>query len=53
MNIDKLNSLKENEEIKFIFKIPCSLFDDGFKYIIVGNVTTRRRINEFYYSLED
>lgn len=53
MNIDKLNSYKENEEIKFIFKIPCSLYEEGFKYIIVGNVETKQKSNEFYFSLED
>ena len=53
MNIDKLNSYKENKEIKFIYKIPCSLYEERFKYIIIGDVQTRQYGNEFYFSLED
>ena len=33
-----IKQLKENGEIKFIYKLPNSLYDDGFEYIIVGNV---------------
>ena len=53
MDIDKLNSYKENKEIKFIYKIPCSLYEERFKYIIIGNIQTKQDRNEFYFSLED
>lgn len=33
-----LNTLKQNKEIKYIFKLPNSYYEDGFEYIIVGNV---------------
>ena len=33
-----IKQLKENEEIKFIYKLPNSLHDEGFEYIIVGNI---------------
>lgn len=33
-----LNTLKQNDEIKYIFKLPNSYYEDGFEYIIVGNV---------------
>lgn len=33
-----IKQLKENGEIKFIYKLPNSLYDEGFEYIIVGDV---------------
>ena len=33
-----LNTLKQNKEIKYIFKLPNSYYEEGFEYIIVGNV---------------
>lgn len=33
-----IKQLKENGEIKFIYKLPNSLYDGGFEYIIVGDV---------------
>lgn len=33
-----IKQLKENGEIKFIYKLPNSLYDQGFEYIIVGNI---------------
>lgn len=33
-----IKQLKENEEVKFIYKLPNSLYDEGFEYIIVGDV---------------
>jgi hypothetical protein len=35
MNLD---TLKQNKEIKYIFKLPNSYYEEGFEYIIVGNV---------------
>lgn len=36
MNKEKIKELKENKDIKFIYKLPCSFFDEGFEYIIIG-----------------
>lgn len=33
-----IKQLKENEEVKFIYKLPNSLYDEGFEYIIIGDV---------------
>ena len=40
MEKNKLQELKENKEVKYIYKLPCSLYDDGFEYIVIGNVTS-------------
>lgn len=36
MTKEEIKQLKENKDIKFIYKIPCSLFNEGFEYIIIG-----------------
>lgn len=36
MTKDELKQLVENKQIKFIYKIPCSLYKDGFEYIVIG-----------------
>ena len=36
MNKEEIKELKENKDIKFIYKLPCSFFDEGFEYIIIG-----------------
>ena len=36
--IQNLKTLKENKDIKYIYKIPCSYIKDGFLYIIVGTM---------------
>lgn len=33
-----LNDLKQNGEIKFIYKLPNSSYEEGFEYIIVGEL---------------
>lgn len=37
MNNESIKQLKENKEIKFIYKIPCSLYTEGYEFIIVGD----------------
>lgn len=32
---EEIQSLKENKEVLYFYKLPCSLFDSGFQYIIV------------------
>ena len=31
-----IKTLKENKDIKYIYKIPCSYLEDGFLYVIIG-----------------
>lgn len=53
MNKEEIKKLKENKDIKFIYKIPCSLYDEGFEYIIVGNILTETKENIRRFSLDD
>lgn len=32
---EEIQTLKENKEVLYFYKLPCSLFDSGFQYIIV------------------
>lgn len=52
MQQSKLKELKENKEVKFIYKLPSSLYEEGFEYIIVGDVTISDD-NIKVYSLDD
>lgn len=36
MSKEELQEIKENPNIKFAYKIPCSFYKDGFEYIIIG-----------------
>lgn len=51
MNKEKLSELKENKEILYIYRIPCSLSD--YQYVIIGNVKTHLDKYDCYYSTED
>lgn len=55
---EDLQKLKENNDIKFIYKIPCSYYKEGYEYIIigvgvenqiVGNITTLTIDDWFLY----
>lgn len=48
-----VNKLKNNEDIKYIYLIPNSLFDNKLQYILIGDITTDNEDNVFCYSLED
>lgn len=48
-----VNKLKNNENIKYIYLIPNSLFEDKYQYIIIGDIQTEHEDNVFCYSLED
>ena len=48
-----VNMLKNNEDIKYIYLIPNSLFRDKYQYIIIGDIPTAYEDNVFCYSLED
>ena len=53
MTKEELTKLKENKGIKFIYKIPCSLYEEGFEYIIVGDINTFIKDNIRAFSLDD
>ena len=51
--IQNLKTLKENKDIKYIYKIPCSYLKEGFLYVIIGTLAEPIK-DEFilYMSLE-
>ena len=53
MTKEELKVYKENKEVKFIYKLPCSLYDEGYEYIIVGNNIVSKDDNIRIFSLED
>lgn len=53
MTKEELRTYKENQEVKFIYKLPCSLYNEGYEYIIVGNNITSKDDNVRIFSLED
>lgn len=53
MTKEEIKQLKENKDIKFIYKIPCSLYDEGFEYIIIGDIKTEKKDNVRCFSLDD
>ena len=50
INIDKL---KNNDDIKYIYLIPNSLFEDNLQYVLIGDIKTETEDNVCCYSLED
>lgn len=50
---EKLNEYKENKEVLYIYKLPCSLYNSRFEYIIVGNVQKEDYNNVRYFKPED
>lgn len=48
-----VSKLKNNEDIKYIYLIPNSLFDNKLQYILIGDIVTDNEDNVFCYSLED
>lgn len=36
MTKEELQKIKDNKEIKFAYRIPCSFYPEGYEYIIVG-----------------
>lgn len=48
-----LSILKENKDIKYIYKIPCSYLEEGFLYVIIGTLAEPIKDNAILYmSLE-
>jgi hypothetical protein len=48
-----VSQLKNNDDIKYIYLIPNSLFEDKKQYILIGDIPTANEDNVFCYSLED
>lgn len=53
MTTEEIKQLKEDNNIKFVYKIPCSLYDERFEYIIIGNIKTFRHNNIRSFSIDD
>lgn len=51
-NID-VSKLKNNDNIRYIYTIPNSLFPDGLQYILIGDIKTAKEDNVFCYSMDD
>ena len=45
--------LKNNEDIRYIYTIPNSMFDDGLQYILIGDIITAQEDDVFCYSFND
>lgn len=50
---EDLQKLKENKDVKFIYKLPCSFWEEKFEYIIIGDLDTKEDNNIRYFSLDD
>lgn len=53
LNKEKLNEYKESKEVLYIYKLPCSLYDSGYEYIIIGNVKEDFYGNVRYFKPSD
>lgn len=50
---ENLQKLKENKDVKFIYKLPCSFWEEKFEYVIIGDLDTKEDNNVKYFSLDD
>lgn len=48
-----MSKLKNNDDIRYIYTIPNSLFEDGLQYILIGDIKTANENNVFCYSMDD
>ena len=53
MTKEELKKLKDNKEIKFIYKIPCSFYKEGYEYVLIGNIENSHYDNVRSFSLDD
>ena len=53
MTKEELKEYKDNKDIKFIYKIPCSLYDEGFEYIIIGYNINIKKDNVKVFTIDD
>ena len=45
-----INKLKNNDDIKYIYLIPNSLFEDNLQYVLIGDIKTEIEDNVCCYS---
>lgn len=48
-----INKLKNNDDIKYIYLIPNSLFEDNLQYVLIGDIKTESEDNVCCFSLND
>lgn len=53
INKEQIVALKENKEVLYFYKLPCSLYHSGFEYVIVGNILKYAYDNVRYFKSED
>lgn len=53
MTTEELNKLKENSNIQFIYKIPNSLYNEKYEYIIIGDNPDIKADNIRTFSCDD
>lgn len=53
MTKEEIKQLKEDKDIKFIYKIPCSFYEEGYEYIIVGENMIPKNDNARFFNLDD
>lgn len=53
INKEQIVALKENKEVLYFYKLPCSLYHSGFEYVIVGNILKDAYDNVRYFKSED
>lgn len=53
INKEQIIALKENKEVLYFYKLPCSLYHSGFEYVIVGNILKDAYDNVRYFKSED
>lgn len=51
MTKEELKEYKENKEVKFIYKLPCSFYNEGYEYIIIGDNITSQSNNVKVFNL--
>lgn len=51
--MNKINISENLESVYFLYKLPCSLYKDGFENIIVGDFKSKRLIGNTYININD
>lgn len=53
INKEQIVTFRENKKVLYIYKLPCSLYDSGYEYIIVGHTKEEEYDNVRYFKPED
>lgn len=51
--MNKINISENLESVYFLYKLPCSLYKNGFENIIVGDFKSKRLIGDTYININD